>query len=60
MTGAYNPHDNTLITFHTKILRDFVGCHVILRNLGYARSDQTPVEVTDDANVVVTKPNCSK
>ncbi|HEY5152917.1 MAG TPA: hypothetical protein VII55_02995 [Candidatus Saccharimonadales bacterium] len=58
--GAYNPGDNTLIAFKTKALSNFTGCKVIDRNEGYARSDQTPVEVTNDADVVITKPNCSK
>jgi hypothetical protein len=58
--GTYNPRDNTLITFTTKVLGNFNGCQVIDRNQGFARSDQTPVEVTNDADVVITKPGCSK
>ena len=56
--GAYNRRDNTLITFKTKVLGDFSGCRLRVRNLGYARSDQTPVEVTGASDVVITKPNC--
>jgi hypothetical protein len=58
--GSYNPGDNTLITFNTKALGNFKGCRVIDRNQGFAHSDQTPVEVTNDADVVITKPGCSK
>jgi hypothetical protein len=58
--GTYNPDDNTLITFTTKILGDFKGCQIVDRNEGYAFSDQTPVEVTNDAEVVITKPHCAK
>ena len=59
-TGNYSPRDNALITFQTKVLDNFKGCRVIDRNEGFARSDQTPVEVTNDADVVITKPACSK
>lgn len=57
---GYHPGANTLITFTTKVLGNFKGCRVTGRNQGYARSDQTPIEVTNDADVVITKPGCSK
>jgi hypothetical protein len=57
---GYHPGANTLIIFTTKVLGNFKGCRVIDRNQGFARSDQTPIEVTNDADVVITKPGCSK
>jgi hypothetical protein len=59
-TGDYNPGDNTLFTFKTRVLGNFNGCRIIDRNISYASSDQTPAEVVSYADVVITKPGCLK
>jgi len=56
--GSYNPNDNTLITFDTKVLDNFDGCTIIDRNTASAVSDQTP-KASDNADVVITKTNCT-
>jgi uncharacterized repeat protein (TIGR01451 family) len=57
--GSYNPNDNTLVTFETKVLDNFDGCKVIDRGQVFARWGQKPMEVTNDADVVITKPGCA-
>lgn len=56
--GRYDPNDNTLITFKTKLLDDFATCEVRVRNVAHAKSKEMPTEVTDDADVVIKKDNC--
>jgi uncharacterized repeat protein (TIGR01451 family) len=57
--GKYNSNDNTLVTFKTKVLGDFNGCTTRIRNVAYAHSTEAPTDVKDDADVVVTKDNCT-
>lgn len=56
--GNYIPGSTQYVIFNTIVLDDFNTCEVRLRNLAYAKSDQTPNEVTDSAVVNVTKENC--
>lgn len=57
-SGLYNPNDNTLITFKTKVLGDFAECETRVRNVAYAHSKEYPTDVRDDADVIITKENC--
>lgn len=56
--GRYDPNDNTLITFKTKVLNDFSECQIRVRNVAFARSKEIPKDIRDDADVVITKENC--
>ncbi len=58
--GRYDPNDNTLITFKTKVLDDFKECQVRVRNVAYAHSKEVPQDVKDDADVVITRDDCDE
>ena len=56
--GSYGAGANFYVRFSTEALGDFEGCQVAVRNLAYARSDETPAEKQDFADVVIKKPDC--
>lgn len=55
--GLYNPGNNTLVTFKTKLLGDFEECEVRVRNVAFAKSKEHQ-EIKDDADVIITKDDC--
>jgi uncharacterized repeat protein (TIGR01451 family) len=57
--GNYVPGSTQYIIFDTIAQDDFAGCSVTLRNQAFAKSDQTPSEVTDTSDVTITKQNCN-
>lgn len=57
--GNFVPSSTSYILFDTTALGDFSGCSVLVTNLAYAHSDQTPNEVNDSANATITKENCT-
>lgn len=54
--GVYPSGGGRYIMFKTKALDDFQGCSVRVRNIAKAKSNQTPNEISDYADVVITKP----
>ena len=58
--GTYPSGGIRYIIFDTTTNADFSGCTVRLRNLAYAKSQQTPTEEQDSAVVNVTKENCNE
>lgn len=56
--GVYPSGGGRYVMFKTKALDDFAGCSVRVRNIAKAKSTQTPTEVQDTADVVITKENC--
>ena len=56
--GKYDPNDNTVVTFKTKVLGDFEECQTRVRNVAYAHSKEVPQDSKDDADVIITKENC--
>lgn len=56
--GKYNPEDNTVVIFKTKVLGDFEECEKRVRNVAFAHSKEYPQDVKDDADVVITRENC--
>lgn len=56
--GTYPSGGIRYIIFDTTTKDDFQGCSVRIRNLAYAKSTQTPTEVSDSSDVVITKENC--
>lgn len=57
--GNYAPNGGLSIRFDTKVKGDFTQCSVVIRNLAHSRSDQQKVELTDHADVRITKENCN-
>jgi len=57
--GNYAPAATQYVIFDTTTLDDFPTCSVTIENIAHARSDQTPNELTDNADVVITKTNCT-
>ncbi|NDC22451.1 hypothetical protein EBZ57_03750, partial [bacterium] len=47
------------VLFKTKALDDFAGCSVRVRNIAKAKSAQNTTEISDYADVVITKENCN-
>lgn len=58
--GNYIPGSTQYIIFNTVTKGDFDTCEVTIRNIAHARSDQTPTEVTDVADVTIKKENCAE
>ncbi len=56
--GTYPSGGGRYVMFKTKALDDFAGCSVRVRNVAKAKSTQTPTEIQDSADVVITKENC--
>lgn len=56
--GTYPSGGIRYIIFDTTTKDDFSGCTVRLRNLAYAKSQQTPTEDQDSSVVNITKENC--
>lgn len=56
--GKYDPEDNTVVIFKTKVLGDFEECQTRVRNVVFAHSKEYPQDVKDDADVVITRENC--
>ncbi len=57
--GTYPSGGIRYIIFNTVTKGDFEGCEVRVRNVAYAKSTQTPNEVKDSSDVVITKENCN-
>ncbi len=47
-----------LVRFDTKVKDDFKECSVAIRNVAYTKSDESPEEQEDYADVKITKENC--
>ena len=58
--GKYDPSENSLIVFKTKVLGNFEECEKRVRNVAYAHSKQFPKDIRDDADVVIKKEKCDK
>lgn len=56
--GTYPSGGGRYVLFKTKALDDFAGCSVRVRNIALAKSTETPTEVQDTADVIITKENC--
>lgn len=57
--GTYPTDGGRYVMFKTRALDDFAGCSVRVRNVAKAKSAQTPNEISDYADVVITKENCN-
>jgi uncharacterized repeat protein (TIGR01451 family) len=57
-TSSWIPTSGFYIRFDTTANDDFDGCSVTVRNLAYAKSNETPTEVQDYSDVTINKPNC--
>ena len=57
--GNYPSGGGRYVLFKVKSLDDFDGCSVRVRNVAKAKSAQTPNEITDSADIVITKENCA-
>lgn len=58
--GNYVPGSTQYAIFNTTTQDDFAGCQTRIRNIVHGRSDQTPAEETDTADVIITKENCNE
>lgn len=63
-TGGFNaglriPNAGFNMRFDTIAKDDFVGCSITIRNLAFAKSNETPNEVQDYSDVTITKENCN-
>jgi uncharacterized repeat protein (TIGR01451 family) len=58
--GNYVPAATQYVIFDTTTLDDFPTCSVTIENVAHARSDQTPTELTDVADVTIQKTNCNQ
>lgn len=57
--GTYPSGGIRYIIFNTVTKDDFSECQVRVRNVAYAKSTQTPNEVKDSSDVVITKEKCN-
>jgi len=57
--GTYPSGGGRYVLFKTKALDDFAGCSVRVRNIAKAKSAQNTTEISDYADVVITKENCN-
>ena len=57
--GTYPSGGGRYVLFKTTAKDDFNGCSVRIRNIAKAKSTETPTEVQDTADVVITKENCA-
>lgn len=57
--GTYPSGGGRYVLFKTRALDDFAGCSVRVRNIAKAKSAQNPNEISDYADVVITKENCN-
>jgi len=48
-----------LVRFDTKVNGDFDPCSIAIRNIGHAKSTENPGEISDYADVKITKENCN-
>ena len=48
-----------LVRFDTKVKGDFDPCSIAIRNIGHAKSTENPGEISDYADVKITKENCT-
>jgi len=58
-TGTWQPNGGFYIEFSATVNGDFDPCQISIRNIGYAKSTQTPNESNDFADVTVTRQNCN-
>lgn len=58
--GAYGAGSNFYVRFSTQALGDFEGCEITLRNLTFVKSKEFKVEKQDQADVIITKENCTE
>jgi len=63
-TGGFNaglriPNAGFNMRFDTIAKDDFAGCSITIRNLAFAKSNETPNEVQDYSDVTITKENCN-
>jgi uncharacterized repeat protein (TIGR01451 family) len=56
--GNYAPKGDFLVRFDTKVKDDFKQCSIVIRNVAYARSKESPKEQQDHADVKITKEDC--
>jgi len=57
--GTYPSGGGRYVLFKTRALDDFAGCSVRVRNIAKAKSAQNTTEISDYADVVITKENCN-
>lgn len=57
--GTYPSGGGRYVIFNTKVLGDFDQCDTRVRNIAKAKSDQLPNEISDTADVIITKTNCN-
>ncbi len=58
--GTYNSGGGRYVIFDTTVSGDFEECQKRVRNIALARSKQTPTEVRDTADVVITREDCDE
>ncbi len=56
--GNYTTNGGFYVMFASTAKGDFEGCEARVRNLAFVKSTQTPNEIEDSADVVITKENC--
>lgn len=57
--GVYPSSGGRYVLFKTTTLGNFEGCSIRDRNIAKAMSTETPTEVSDTADVIITKENCN-
>lgn len=56
--GTWKPNGGFNVRFDTVAKGDFTPCEVVIRNLAFSKSTQTPQENQDYADVKITRENC--
>lgn len=56
--GNYTTNGGFYVMFTTTANGDFKECEARVRNFGYVKTTQTPMEIEDYADVIITKENC--
>lgn len=57
--GSWGPNGGFYLRFDTTALDDFSNCEATVRNQTHMHSTQTPKDITDTADVRITKQNCA-